>query len=194
MPQPSRSLPTGTDSSRDALTNTLTRPIFLGLLHERRQRAEQSGDAFAVCLLDVDQLQNINDQRGQSAGDIVLAELARRLLAELSRPTWRGAEYTLARYDGDALILLAQPSALSEAANLAEALRMSVAAEPLGDAQGVTVSVGVAQLRIGETVDELLARTERALHLAKQFGRDRVEVSPTPKSQAQRAPIVPLYD
>ena len=57
-----------------------------------------------------------------------------------------------------------------------------------------TVSIGVAQFRIGESIDELLARTERVLHVAKQFGRDRVEVASTPPSRVERAKVVGLYD
>jgi hypothetical protein len=42
-------------------------------------------------------------------------------------------------------------------------------------------------------MDELLARTERVLHVAKQFGRDRVEVASTPPSRVERAKVVGLY-
>ncbi len=41
--------------------------------------------------------------------------------------------------------------------------------------------------------DELLARTERVLHVAKQFGRDRVEVASTPPSRIERAKVVGLH-
>jgi PleD family two-component response regulator len=77
---------------------------------------------------------------------------------------------------------------------LAEALRFAAAEKPFADRISATVSIGVAQFRIGESVDELLARTERVLHVAKQFGRDRVEVASTPLSRMQRAKVVGLYD
>ena len=77
---------------------------------------------------------------------------------------------------------------------LAEALRFAVAEKPLCDRISATVSIGVAQLRIGESIDELLARTERVLHVAKQFGRDRVEVASAPPSRVERAKVVGLYD
>ena len=73
-----------------------------------------------------------------------------------------------------------------------------VRVRPLADLAQIvsskTVSIGVAQLRLGESVDELLARTERILHVAKQFGRDRVEVASTPPSRVERAKVVGLYD
>jgi PleD family two-component response regulator len=112
----------------------------------------------------------------------------------LAQPAWHRSEYTLARYDGDTLLLLARPCSVHHAELLAEALRFGVAEAPLVERVDITVSIGVAQHRIGESIDSLLARTERALHLAKQFGRDRVEVSATPPSRPERAKVVGLYD
>lgn len=175
-------------ATRDALTNTLTRPAFLGLLHDCAARAAAGGEPFGVSVLDVDQLTNVNDRHGLAAGDRVLAGIARRALAELAQPRWAGLECTLARYDGDALVLLAQPADAARLMELAEALRLAIARKPLEDTT-ITVSIGVAQHRIGESVDELLARTERALHVAKQFGRDRVELAATPASSPRRASV-----
>jgi hypothetical protein len=55
-------------------------------------------------------------------------------------------------------------------------------------------AASVAKSRIGEAVDELLARTERVLHVAKKFGRDRVEVAASPPHRVERAKVVGLYD
>jgi two-component system, cell cycle response regulator len=180
--------------SFDALTLTLTRPAFLAELAEQAQIAGRNGSAFSVLLLDVDHLQNINDCHGIAAGDDVLTGLADRCRRVTAEPAWHRSEYSLGRYDGGALMILARPCAASQAEMLAEALRFAVAEKPLGDRISATVSIGVAQLRIGESIDELLARTERVLHVAKQFGRDRVEVASTPPSRVERAKVVGLYD
>jgi two-component system cell cycle response regulator len=180
--------------SFDALTLTLTRPAFLAELAEQAQLAGRSGNAFCLLLLDTDHLQNINDCHGVLAGDDVLSGLADRARRVLAEPAWHRSEYSLGRYDGGALMILARPCAASQAEMLAEALRFAVAEKPLGERISATVSIGVAQLRIGESIDELLARTERVLHVAKQFGRDRVEVASTPPSRVERAKVVGLYD
>lgn len=180
--------------SFDALTLALTRPAFLAELAEAAQLAGRSGNAFCLLLLDVDHLQNINDCHGVGAGDDVLAGLADRARAVIAEPAWHRSEYSLGRYDGGALLILARPCAASQAEMLAEALRFAVAEKPLGERISATISIGVAQLRIGESIDELLARTERVLHVAKQFGRDRVEVASTPPSRVERAKVVGLYD
>ena len=180
--------------SYDPLTQALDRPSFLAALRARQEQADASGEAFCICLVDVDKLQNINDRHGFDVGDKVLAALAQRVRATLAQPGWHAMQHTLARYDGDALIVLAHPCSSRQGEQLAEALRFHVAEAPVHDQARITVSLGVAQYRVGESVDELLARTERALHVAKQFGRDRVEVAKSPASRTVRAPISKLRD
>jgi diguanylate cyclase (GGDEF)-like protein len=180
--------------SYDPLTLALTRPAFVDALLDQARLAQRSGSGFCLLLLDVDHLQNINDCHGLAAGDDVLAGLADRCRAVLDEPAWHRSEYTLGRYDGGALAVIARPCASSQAETLAEALRFAVAEKPIRDRLSATVSIGVAQCRIGEPVDELAARAERALHVAKQFGRDRVEVSHSPPSRIERAKVVGLYD
>jgi diguanylate cyclase (GGDEF)-like protein len=179
--------------SYDSLTLALTRPAFLSALREHAEHARRSGNVFSVCLVDADHLRNVNDAHGLDAGDGVLAALADRLRAVLEQPAWHRFEHAVGRFDGDAFVVLARPCGLAQAETVAEALRFGVAEAPLAGI-AMTVSIGVAQYRIGEPIDRLMARTERALHVAKQFGRDRVEVSSTPPSRVERAKVVGLYD
>jgi len=178
----------------DPLTGALTRPSVLSLLHALTASAQRTGNVFCLCLLDIDRLRNINDARGVMSGDAVIAGLAARLRGVLEQPAWHRSEYTLARYDGGALLVIARPCSVHQGETLAEALRFGVAESPLVERQSATVSIGVAQHRIGESIDSLLARTERTMYLAKQFGRDRVEVSPTPPSRVERAKVVGIRD
>lgn len=180
--------------SYDALTLTLTRPAFLKTLNEQAELAQRSGSVFCLMLLDVDHLQNVNDCYGVAAGDDVLVGLADRCRKVTAEPAWHRSEYLFGRYDGGAIMILARPCASSQAEMLAEALRFAVAEQPLKDRISATVSIGVAQCRIGESIDELLGRTERVLRVAKQFGRDRVEIATVPPSRIERAKVVGLYD
>lgn len=180
-------MPEQTFPSYDPLTRALTRPSFLSVLQGHARQADESGETFGVCLVDVDRLKNVNDELGLRTGDEVLAALADRLRATFEQPGWHAMEHTLARYDGDALIVLARPCNARQGQALAEALRFHVAESPVHDGVSITVSIAIAIYRIGESVDALLARTEKALHVAKQFGRDRVELSVSPESRPTRA-------
>jgi diguanylate cyclase (GGDEF)-like protein len=180
--------------SYDELTGTLTRPSFQSLVRDLAATAQRTGNVFSLCLVDLDRLRSINDTRGVAAGDSALTGLVARLRAVLAAPAWERSEYTLARYDGGAIMVLAWPCRVCDGELLAEALRFGVAEAPLADRVSATVSIGVAQHRIGESLDSLLARTERTLHLAKQFGRDRVEVSITPPTRTERAKVVGIHD
>jgi diguanylate cyclase len=182
------------ENSRDPLTGALTRPSLIALLSDQAGHAQRTGNVFCVCLVDVDRLRSVNDNRGVAVGDALLAGLATRLRGVLEQPAWHRSEYTLGRYDGGALMVLARPCSVHQGETLAEALRFGVAEAPLADRLDATVSIGVAQHRIGESIDSLLARTERTMYLAKQFGRDRVEVSPTPPSRVERAKVVGIRD
>jgi diguanylate cyclase (GGDEF)-like protein len=189
--------PTSTDLNahplRDSLTRALSRPQFAKSIEDEKLRADATGVPFVLCLIDIDKLRNINDEHGQRLGDAVLAEVASRIRKRLDDLDWDKIEYLHARFDGDALILLARDCGLRQGQQLAESLRCAVNEEPISDWLDVTVSIGVAQYRIGESTDAVIARTERTLYVAKQFGRDRVEVAPMPDNHRD-ANVVPLWN
>lgn len=163
---------------------------FLDLLAEEKTFADRNELGFLLCLVDVDQLRNVNDQAGQRAGDEVLVGIVDRARDILDTPPWSAFNYLHARYDGDGLMMLLRSCKVEHGQRFAEALRARVAGSSFGR-QRVTVSIGVAAYIIGETIDDVLARTERTLYLAKQYGRDCVEVAVSPPSR-ERANVIYL--
>ncbi len=182
----------GLRRSRDSLTGALCRPRFLELLQEEKRFADRGSNGFLLCLIDVDQLRNVNDQAGQRAGDEVLLGVANRLRDILDTPPWDDLNYLHARFDGDGLIVLLRCCRLKQGQRLAETLRARIADATLAGGLSITVSIGVAAYRIGESVDDILRRTERVLYLAKQSGRDCVEVAVSPQSTNHSANVVYL--
>lgn len=139
-----------------------------------------------LLLLDIDRMRAINERGGQAGGDRVLRAAAaevRRLVAA-ARP---GAGERIARYDGDA-ILIACTGSRSEIAALAESLRRGISARPIAGLD-ITCSIAASAWRIGESLDTALARVEQTLHLAKQFGRDCVEIAATPPQHDTAAEV-----
>ena len=167
---------------RDSLTKALSRPQFALSLEEEKERADALGSPFVLCLIDIDGLRKINDQLGRRVGDTVLVDMAERIRGRLDEVDFDGVEYLHARFDGDALILLARDFSIKRGERLARAIRDVIREEVFGDGINVTATVGVAQYRLGESTDDVLGRCEKTLYLGKQFGNDHVEVAPTPEN------------
>jgi diguanylate cyclase (GGDEF)-like protein/PAS domain S-box-containing protein len=135
--------------------------------------AEDGQRATAVIFLDLDGFTAVNDLVGHGAGDLVLAQAARRMRAVVP------SRDTVARWGGDEFAVLVEnvPGA-QEVGELAERLAGIIAGEPFKAADreiGLTASVGVA-LADGDPPDVLLRNADVAMSRAKDGGGDRVEV------------------
>ena len=179
-------------SNHDELTSAMSRRSFVFRLQAAKVGADRDGSGFVLCLADVDQLRGVNDRHGQHVGDSVLTELASRAVGLLQSPEWHAANGLVARFDGDGLMFMLERSSALAGERFAEEFRRRITAEPFARDLRVTASLGVATYRSGESIDELLARTEKALHLAKQFGRDRVETARTPEPRGRSASVTPI--
>jgi len=85
----------------------------------------------------------------------------------------------LARIGGEEFLVIFSATTAPSARAVAERLRERVAAlriPALPEGRGITVSVGIAEHRAGESIEQTLARTDRTLYRAKEEGRDRVVV------------------
>ena len=93
-------------TARDGLTGAFTRPYFLSLLIDECRFAVEMGKPFCVCLVDIDQLRKVNEERGLGAGDALLADTAEAIRLTLDLPQWGNLRCLMGRYDGDSLIQL----------------------------------------------------------------------------------------
>jgi diguanylate cyclase (GGDEF)-like protein len=129
---------------------------------------------LGLLLLDVDHFKRINDEHGHAAGDAVLRSCAERLRGSLRHLDG------LARWGGEEFVVWLPHTALPHALAVAEKLRLvlATAAHPgsrARDGLAVTASIGVTEIRPSEELDAALARADRAMYLAKDGGRNRVE-------------------
>jgi diguanylate cyclase (GGDEF)-like protein len=139
-----------------------------------REALESSADRQAgVIFLDIDGFTAVNDLVGHGAGDLVLAQAARRLRAVVP------AQDTVARWGSDEFsVLLENAASAQRIAELAERLAGVIAGEPFRVADrdiGLTASVGVA-LADGSTPGVVLRNADVAMARAKDTGGGRVEV------------------
>jgi diguanylate cyclase (GGDEF)-like protein/PAS domain S-box-containing protein len=126
-----------------------------------------------VIFLDLDRFTAVNDSVGHGAGDLVLAQAARRLRAVVP------VHDTVARWGSDEFAVLVENAAsVQEVAEIAERLVGAIAAEPfrVADQQiALTASVGVALADVDPPV-LVLRNADVAMSRAKDTGGDRVEV------------------
>lgn len=158
----------------DALTGLANRRAFVQSLAQEIARAERLGRALSVALLDVDHFKRINDGFGHGAGDAVLSAMG-SLLAGRTRPGDLAA-----RWGGEEFVVAFRDHAASDATVAAEQLRCAIAALEVqlpSEMLHLTASIGVAELRPGESLEVLVDRADRAMYVAKSCGRNQVAVS-----------------
>lgn len=155
----------------DGLTGVLTRRAF-----RERTAARLAADPTvgAMLIFDLDRFKTINDTHGHVAGDRVLSEFADVVAGRL------GPDDVFGRYGGEEFALFLRGADLTAAWRVAEDIRRSFADREIvheGRPIEATVSVGVAAVPFVEPdLDRLVASADAGLYLAKQSGRDRVEV------------------
>ncbi|GAB4180836.1 MAG: hypothetical protein Kow00100_22680 [Geothermobacteraceae bacterium] len=165
-------------SACDYLTGLNNVREFYRLFHEETRRSDRYGHVFTLLLLDVDLFKEINDTFGHQTGDYVLQEVARRLKSLVR------VNDHVARIGGDEFSILLPETGQEEARDLAERIRADFheRAIPLpqhpDDALRMTVSIGMATYPVdAEDAGRLFARADAALYLAKDGGRNRLEVA-----------------
>jgi diguanylate cyclase (GGDEF)-like protein len=155
-------------SEIDSLTGAYARRKLNSMLEAEINRANRSPVVFSIIIMDLDKFKIINDTFGHLVGDEVLKHVV-TLLTERIAGTG-----ILARWGGDELLVLLPGSGLEKALAVAESLRSAVQEYPYSSSIVVTLSMGVAQFSIGESVTGLIRRADNALYAAKAAGRNRV--------------------
>ena len=154
----------------DTLTETYNRRKFDEVVIKEHHRAEHGEAPFSLIMFDIDHFKKVNDKFGHSRGDQVLKHLSR-----LIRGLVRQGDL-LIRWGGEEFLILLPDTQLEEAGPFAERIRQEVEQERFTEIGSLTISLGVAQFRKGDSTDALLKRVDNALYQAKQEGRNRVIV------------------
>jgi diguanylate cyclase len=166
-------------ANTDALTALANRRQCEEQLSYELRRAQRYGRVFSVLMIDIDHFKELNDRFGHLAGDEVLVDLA-RTIERMVR-----ASDLIARWGGEEFLLLAPETSPGDARRLAEMIRHHVHTNTLAERHRITISVGVASYRGGDSVQSVVARADSALYLAKRGGRNqvRVEIVPAPAAE-----------
>ena len=161
-------------ATHDALTGLINRYEFDQQLQRAVEEVREHDTTTVLCYLDLDQFKLINDTCGHVAGDEMLRQLS-VMLRDLV-----GNRGTLARLGGDEFGLLLQSTPIPAALEIAEQMRDAIGRFRFVWAENVFsigVSIGMVELdRHSANTDHVLAAADTACYLAKDTGRNRVQV------------------
>jgi len=161
------------EARTDPLTSVSNRKACDEKLLLSQATWEREGHPYVLILVDLDQFKRINDSHGHQAGDRVLQKVGTWL-----REWVREGDF-VGRYGGDEFIVLLPYTDLDVGMELAEMLRSRTADETSriavrGEQVSVSLSIGVAAPREGDTLETVLDRADQALYKSKRLGRNQV--------------------
>jgi len=160
-------------SITDKLTGLYNRLKLDNVLQENMDRAFRYNTIFSVIIIDIDFFKNINDTFGHQVGDNVLKESAKLLKNNIRKVDLVG------RWGGEEFLIVCPQTPLSGAKVLALELNKIIKNYKFTTyAKNVTISIGCAcyKPKVTSTYDEIVSNADKALYIAKENGRDRVEV------------------
>ena len=160
-------------ANTDFLTGARNRRSFYKEIDLYMDECKESGEEFAVGMIDIDRFKNINDTYGHDVGDVAIKELV-RLISE----SIKGADI-IARFGGEEFCVLLKNIDKNSAVELFVRLRLKIAKNIININNNMiqyTVSTGIV-FNCDEGVEEMLNQADMALYNAKNNGRNRVELA-----------------
>lgn len=159
----------------DVLTFLPNRRKIIVDLQEEVIRSMRYSTPLSISLLDIDHFKSVNDTYGHTTGDEVLRTISARLREQIRHPD------TIGRYGGEEFLIVLPNSKSNAAVEQASRLCNHVRGLQVSSNDhilSVTISIGIAQYKIGEeTWEQLLHRADMALYQAKNNGRDQWAVA-----------------
>lgn len=160
-------------SETDELTGIYNRRALLAILERSLNLSNRYGHPLSILMIDCDNLKDVNDTMGHQAGNVLLKQTVRAIQDQLRETD------VMARYGGDEFVVLLPETLCTKSFEVAERIRH--AAESKLSIRQVqfttTVSIGVACFPDhGKNIDVLLEKTDQAMYLSKNKGKNRVTV------------------
>lgn len=155
-------------ATRDSLTKTGNRRALDVKLAELTNVQARKASSVSLIILDLDHFKSINDEFGHMIGDQVLVRVVEIIEGRIRLTD------ALYRFGGEEFVIVPLELSLDVAEQLAEQLRLLVENNVLLPENPVTISLGVAEFRQGETSEQWLKRADEALYQAKRGGRNKV--------------------
>lgn len=159
----------------DSLTGLLNHSRLLDRLNFELSRAYRSKNPLALAMLDLDHFKEINDTYGHSVGDMVIKSISRILKDRLRKTD------VIGRYGGEEFAVILPDTELEDAMRIMNQMRDVFAQVPQNAGKETffcTFSCGIAQYDNDLAPNlQIIDAADKAMYAAKQYGRNRVEIS-----------------
>ena len=160
-------------ATKDKLTGATSRQVFDWVFNKAQKTALRKDWSLSMIVLDIDHFKLVNDKYGHQFGDQVLKSVSRLIKQKV-----RDVD-VLCRWGGEEFLLLLENCDQQHAARVAETIREAVSEHKIrvkDDSISVTISAGVTEFQLGESMDDLIERCDHALYESKNKGRNRITV------------------
>ena len=158
-------------ATKDPLTGAGNRRALEVKLNDIVNAFSRTATPSCLILIDLDHFKRVNDIYGHAVGDQIL-----KSVTEIINLRIRVTD-SLYRIGGEEFVVVLEGADLHRAAHLAEQLRTLVDANELVPDHAVTISLGVAELKHGESANDWMHRADEALYRAKDAGRNSTSLS-----------------
>jgi diguanylate cyclase (GGDEF)-like protein len=155
----------------DSLTGLCNRRRMLELLELQAALFSRNLSTFTLIFVDIDHFKKFNDNHGHSCGDFVLSEAASLMKKNLRKGD------LLARWGGEEFLIMLPDTDIIGARIMAEKIRNAITSKSFhlaGDNFSVTMTFGLAQHEMGNSIENSLKQADNALYEGKEAGRNRV--------------------
>ena len=162
------------DATTDALTSLANRKAFDDELDRACNEAQQNGEPLSLAVLDIDHFKQFNDNWGHQTGDQVIRYVS-SVIGRMAPPPRFAA-----RYGGEEFAMIFPRERAEDVLQTLEDIREEISSRSLkrrstnDDLGAITVSAGLAEMAVGESMESLIGRADEALYASKRTGRNKV--------------------
>ncbi|AEA34012.1 diguanylate cyclase [Hippea maritima] len=160
-------------SLKDHLTGLYLRKYMNEVLDSALYNFNRYSKVFSIIMLDLDDFKKINDTYGHLAGDEVL-----KVVGSVLKRITRRSDIPI-RYGGDEFIVILPETKLEDAMIVAKKIKDKIASITFKKDKiefKCTASIGITQVREGDTVESLLERVDKALYQTKNSQKGEISV------------------
>lgn len=162
------------ETLRDILTGLANRKGFSKAFEEAIEQSQETNSSTSMLMVDIDHFKKVNDTYGHLIGDQVIKFISDTLTTQTK------GQDTASRFGGEEFAVLLPNTALKNAQIVAESIRIKIEnaqlrrannQEPIGK---VTISIGITDYQLNETIESFIDRADTALYQSKKNGRNQV--------------------